>query len=146
MALIASNGYHTGWIGEDKIYLGRSNNMNTGHILANPYKLSEFNNDRSLVLNRYRAWLINHLITYFSIVLSQVEYDKLSHSYSYAIGKSFKELARLNLEPNDYYLLCYCKPKACHVDVLIELIDKYTYLFRMRNDAFYNHLLSIIEE
>lgn len=91
---------------EDCVYIGRQNkkfNLST-NLLHNPYTLSEHNNDRELVINKYKKYLDKQLLT------------------DNSISRYFNKLVEL-VKTKDIYLVCYCKPKDCHGDYIKELIE-----------------------
>lgn len=77
--------------GED-VYIGRPS------VLGNPFAIGK-DGDRAEVIRKYRGWL-----------WEQVK----------ARGKVFAELVRIKRmsECGDVYLVCWCKPEACHGDVV----------------------------
>lgn len=101
------NGKVSGFIGEDKIYIGRTNKYYNlvNSPLANPFNIGKkFNRETSLF--NYKHWLIN--------------------SYKNKEAPSYKELIRvLNLYKvnRNLNLVCWCKPKACHGDIIKQVLD-----------------------
>lgn len=95
-----TNGKVTGFVGENKIYIGRSNRNLVGSVLANPFKINS-TTSRTEVITKYRAWLWN-------------EYQKG--------GEVYKELHRLAKLP-ELELVCWCAPKACHGDVVKKCLE-----------------------
>lgn len=96
------NYYHIGkTIPEGAVYIGRAQPAKglSGSKFANPEWLppGSSEEDRGANLNRYRKWLVN-----------QVKSGKITH----------EDL--LALEGRD--LVCFCKPKACHGDVVSEAV------------------------
>jgi len=78
----------------DGIYVGRPS------LLGNPFKMkSESEADRERVIQEYRAWL----------------WKRVRER-----GRVFAELMRIKklAEQADVYLVCVCKPRACHADVV----------------------------
>jgi hypothetical protein len=69
-----------------------------GSKWGNPFKIGVDGN-RTEVINKYRLYILKN-----------------------------KELLNCLDELRGKVLGCYCKPKACHGDVLIELIDNKSYL------------------
>ena len=63
---------------------------------GNPFKLSDFDNDRQLVLRKFENYLLTTPELYAS-VLSELQ------------GKT---------------LACWCKPKTCHGDVYVRIINE----------------------
>lgn len=92
------NFYHIGkQIPEGAVYIGRGGKGLTQSKFANPFKLSE-NEERGATLFRYKTWLWNECLK-GNITKSDI----------------------LALDGKD--LVCFCSPKPCHGDVIIELIN-----------------------
>jgi len=71
-------------------------------IWANPYKIDDSNGiTRDNVIEKYRTYIIQ------KIENNDVLKQKLLQMKGKTLG-------------------CWCKPEACHGDVLVELIDKYS--------------------
>jgi hypothetical protein len=105
------NGKKDGFIGLDKVYIGRSNSFYNlkSSVLANPYHIGKDGN-RNEVIEKYRKWLWSNI------------QEKLSNKYN----KVWNELVRIGelvLEGKDVKLVCYCKPFECHGDVIINCIN-----------------------
>ncbi len=101
------NGKQSGFIGIDKIYIGRENkhyNLPCSP-LANPFNIGKkFTRETSLY--NYKHWLLN--------------------SYKNKTSPSYKELIKLlNLykENPNIKLVCWCKPLDCHGDVIKQVLD-----------------------
>jgi hypothetical protein len=101
------NGKITGFIGEDKLYIGRTNRYYNlkDSPLANPFNIgSKFTRESSI--ENYKYWLFN--------------------SYKNKTAPSYKELIRLlNLykENKNLKLVCWCAPKVCHGDIIKQFLD-----------------------
>lgn len=101
------NGKQSGFIGEDKIYIGRENKTYGLKCspLANPFNIGKkFTRETSLF--NYKHWLMN--------------------SYKNKNSSSYNELIRLlNLykENLDIKLICWCNPEACHGDIIKQVLD-----------------------
>lgn len=101
------NGKIDGFIGEDKIYIGRANKYYNlkDSALANPFTIgSKFTRESSI--DHYKHWLFN--------------------SYKNKTAPSYKELIRLlNIykENPNIKLVCWCYPEACHGDVIKQILD-----------------------
>lgn len=86
------------WIYDnDYVYIGREGKGFSG-IFGNPFPLKN-EKDRDIVLEQYRSYLEN-----------RIETDK----YFREEIKSLK----------DKILVCFCKPKPCHGDILVEIIER----------------------
>lgn len=101
------NGKISGFIGKNKIYIGRANKSYDlkDTPLANPFNIGKkFSRETSLY--NYKHWLIN--------------------SYKNKKGPGYKELIRLldlyKSDPN-IKLVCWCKPEACHGDIIKQVLD-----------------------
>lgn len=79
----------------DAVYVGRHNDGRglAASAFANPYKIGQDGN-RAEVIHKYRSWLLGR-----------------------------QELLQRLRELRGRRLACWCKPKACHGDVLVELVD-----------------------
>lgn len=84
------------------IYIGRPS------IFGNPFIMGE-DGDREEVVEKYRQWL------------------KTGNSFGNADATEQKRQAILKSLPvlRDKILGCWCSPKACHGDVLKELVDDF---------------------
>ena len=87
----------------DGIYIGRSCYGYKGSVLGNPYAIGK-DGDRDEVIKKYREWLWNR-------------YQEK--------GSVYEELLRLSeiAKKRDLVLVCWCKPKACHGDVIKRCIE-----------------------
>ena len=83
----------------DGIYVGRGK----GSVLGNPFEMKS-EADRERVIGEYRVWL----------------WEKVKEK-----GKVFDELVRIKrlAQQEDVYLVCWCKPKACHGDVIKSCVE-----------------------
>lgn len=81
------------------VYVGRPS------PLGNPYHLHT-EADRSNVIAKYRVWLKRELSRENSLA-------------SREIGR----IATMVAEGQDICLLCWCAPRACHADVIAEVIN-----------------------
>jgi len=79
------------------IYVGRPS------VLGNPFAIGK-DGDRAEVIGKYRVWL-----------WEQVK----------ARSEVFEELVRIKrkAETKDVYLVCWCKPLACHGDVVKACVE-----------------------
>jgi hypothetical protein len=113
--LTVANGYKSGWIGSDVIYIGReSDKLNLDEsIFANLYPITE-EDTREEVISKYELYLMGRI---YKALVSPHE-DKLFFD-------SWNRLIKLYLEDNTYRLTCYCYPKACHGDVILKYIRLY---------------------
>lgn len=97
MTIIVVNKYHTK-VGE---YIGR------GSPLGNPFPINNATGDtRQVVINKYAAWLKEKIASCEPTVINEMN-----------------RLAGLAMQ-GDLKLQCFCKPQACHGDVIKEIIDE----------------------
>jgi len=84
-----------------RIYVGRKGRAGRGHPLANPFKLKPNATDRERAecIAKYRDWL-----------LAQPD-----------LAEQLEAL-RVETRNGERPLACWCAPKACHADVLAELL------------------------
>ena len=104
------NGRTTGFLGKDKIYIGRANiQWNIPQSpLANPYVIGKDGN-REEVIAKYRKWLWFHIKQWHQT-------GKLNAPVS--------ELLRLVCDRSESMTLtCWCHPLPCHGDVIISCIQ-----------------------
>lgn len=86
-----------GWMDDPKYtYIGRAGAGFSGEW-GNPYVIS-FEKHRDKVLDLYKIWL-----------------DRQSREYK----------LRMIHDLEGQILVCFCSPKRCHGDIIIELINKY---------------------
>lgn len=108
------NFYHIGQkIPEDGVYIGRFNykfNLE-GSIFANPFPVRK-PEERGTTIEKYREWLWN-----------QVKDGKITK----------EDILKLK----DKKLVCYCKPKACHGDVVKDLVN-----FVIENGDEFNNIVN----
>lgn len=98
------NGKKVGFVGKDKIYIGRKSYAQKGSLLANKFKIGRDGN-RDEVVEKYRRWLWN-------------EYKKK--------GEVYKELWRIAnkvKKGEKVQLMCWCAPYKCHGDVVKRCIE-----------------------
>lgn len=104
------NGKKVGFIGKDKIYIGRKSYRYglKDSVLRNKFVIGKDGN-REEVVQKYRKWLWENI------------QEKLSNKYN----KVWNELVRIGkkvLEGENVELVCYCKPLSCHGDVIVSCI------------------------
>ena len=104
------NGKQDGFVGENKIYIGRANKSLRLELspLTNPYQIGVDGN-RAEVIALYRKWLWNR------IVISQ---DNPNDTY-----KELLSIAQRVKKGEKIKLSCYCKPLECHGDVVANCIN-----------------------
>lgn len=104
------NGKQHGFVGQDKIYIGRANKSLglEASPLANPY-IIDVDGNRDEVIQLYRQWLWNRL---------QIGYNNPNDTFKelYSIAHKIKRGEKVKLT-------CYCKPLDCHGDILANCIE-----------------------
>jgi hypothetical protein len=81
------------------VYIGRAGNGQDGYF-GNPFRMERPHaGERSRAVEKYREWF-----------LERIERDP--------------EFRRRVLELRDKALGCFCKPQACHGDVIVEWLEK----------------------
>lgn len=78
-------------------YIGR------GSIFGNPFKIGNIGNNREDVIRLYEKWV-------------RIKMYTLNHLNE--LGQAIYDL------PEDAILGCYCKPKACHGDIIIKIWEE----------------------
>jgi hypothetical protein len=100
------NGKIDGFIGKDKIYIGRKNFYYglEESVLRNIFKIGVDGN-RNEVIEKYRKWL-------------WIEFNKKGLVYNelIKIGRKVKNGEKIEL-------VCYCKPLGCHGDIVKNCIE-----------------------
>lgn len=90
---------------DNDFYIGR------GSVFGNPYSHKEGTlakfvvTTRDIAIESYRDYIIDKLYT-----------DK-------SILESFLQILKLHRSGEQVYLVCYCKPKSCHGDILKDLLE-----------------------
>ena len=90
---------------DDEIYIGRQfySDQKT-YCLSNPFSVKKYGRDKAIEL--YKEWIFTRV--------------KL------AKGPAYRELIRLKelyKKTGSLKLVCWCKPKACHGDVIATVIE-----------------------
>lgn len=100
-----SNGVADGW--NSGHYIGRGGKGKKSSALANPFKLQDIRNnaERDRVIAEYRRWLWNKILTGDSGVMTELS------------------LLKQQAMHGDVQLLCFCKPLACHGDVIKSCLE-----------------------
>lgn len=109
----AINGYTDGWTHPGTAYIGRPNRALklAGSALGNPFKIGPDGN-RAAVVAKYRAWLAGRV--------AEARAGRPNAQYA-----ELQRLAGLVVragEGEELRLACYCKPQACHGDVVREWV------------------------
>ena len=109
------NGKHDGFLGTNKIYIGRANryfNLKESP-LHNPFKVSK-TVTRSEAIALYKKHLWNSIKAMRDgLPLDRIMIELIN------IARAEKDFAETNTE---LILVCYCKPLACHGDVIVAAI------------------------
>ena len=95
-----------GFTGRDKIYIGRANGKLKGSPLGNPFSIG-VDGDRAEVIEKFRQWL-----------WPQVKVWKEKGEMSPAIIE-LRSIAVDVADGKRVILTCWCKPEACHGDVIV---------------------------
>lgn len=91
------------------IYIGRASGDYERSPLANPYRIG-YHGDRDEVIEKYRRFLWGELKQYASGIESSAVTELIRiASYHYANW--------------DVILMCWCKPQACHGDIVIKAVE-----------------------
>ena len=98
------NGKVDGWIGEDKVYIGRSCYELVGSLLANPFPISK-RCTREESIAQYKRWLF--------------EAYRLKEDVYHEVNR----LAAKVRQGDTVKLMCWCSPLACHGDIIVEFIN-----------------------
>ena len=110
--LQVSDGRKTGFLGQNKIYIGRANKTYNlaESLLANPYKIGR-DGDRNQVIELYRKWLWRH-------IKSWQETGK--------VNPVVKELLAIcdRVKKGEHIILtCWCHLLPCHGDVVVRCVN-----------------------
>ena len=107
-----TNGKVSGFIGQDKIYIGRGNryyNLSPSP-LNNPFPInSQRNREQSIAEFRLDLWKSIKLLRDKGVVNSQMQ-------ELIRIAKLERQLGKVNL-------VCWCKPQLCHGDVIVAALN-----------------------
>lgn len=98
------NGKKVGFLGINKIYIGRNSYVSKGSVLNNNFKIGQDGN-RNEVVEKYRKWLWQ-------------EYKKK--------GEVYQELVRIKnkvIKGEEVELVCWCSPQKCHGDVVKNCVE-----------------------
>ena len=86
------------------IYVGRTTREFRGSILGNPFRIGRNGESREEVIKKYEKWL-------------EKEIEKKGLVYQELV-----KLVNLYRENPNLRLACWCKPQACHGDVIVKAI------------------------
>lgn len=104
------NGKTSGFIGKDKLYIGRANGSYLAESpLANPFIIGR-DGDRALVIQKYRVWLWHNLKSWKETGI---------------VNPVVEELLRIRdrvLNGENLFLSCWCAPESCHGDIIIKAV------------------------
>ncbi|MBP0008066.1 DUF4326 domain-containing protein [Roseofilum sp. Belize Diploria] len=107
MGITVTNGKTSGFHGANKIYIGRNNpkyRLYGGNQLANPYKIGK-DGTREECIAKYKEWLWQCIKAENQIILKTLE------------------MIKQRAETEDIELVCWCKPLACHGDILKSCLE-----------------------
>lgn len=100
------------------VYIGRQCYGKAGSPLANPYRIG-VDGTREEVIEQYRKDL-EKLIN----GLANGDLDLLLNEKNAAIIDELNRLALIARKNGELTLICWCKPAACHGDVIGKIIKK----------------------
>ncbi len=109
--ITVTNGKQTGFLGKDKIYIGRANpyyNLPESP-LHNPFKIN-IHYSREQVIKLYRQYLWNSI-------------KQMKNSGK--VDEIMLELIRIVRQERqeNIILVCYCKPLSCHGDIIVNALN-----------------------
>ena len=124
-----TNGKQTGFLGRDKIYIGRGNRYYklSSSPLNNPFPIhSKCSRQQSIELYRQHLWGSIKLIR---------DTGKVD-----GVMRKLIWIAQLEKQKGKVVLVCWCKPLDCHGDVVIRALNwlKTQPWFMQRVDNFIN--------
>ena len=108
--LIVQNGTKHGFIGQNRLYIGRDNRDLPASPLANPFILGKDGN-RPEVIEKFRKWL-----------WPQIKRWQETGEMTPAVI-ALRGLAVDIKEYKTVILTCWCKPEACHGDVIDSCVN-----------------------
>ena len=108
--LIVQNGTKYGFVGQNRLYIGRANRDLPASPLANPFILGR-DGDRLMVIEKFRKWL-----------WPQIKQWQKTGEMTEAM-MALKDLAVDVSENKTVVLTCWCKPEACHGDVIVSCVN-----------------------
>ena len=110
--LFLSDGRKTGFVGQDKIYIGRQNHAYklSQSSLANPYVIGESTLKRHQVIELYRQWL-----------WQQIKSWQQTGNLNPAVEELLWICDRIK-KGEKLTLTCWCHPLPCHGDVIIPCV------------------------
>lgn len=99
------------------IYIGRGSPLGNPftHISNKETKAEFICDSREIAMNCYEAYLMVKIKSRDKVIC-----DELNRVYKKALK-------------GDVYLLCYCKPKSCHGDIIKKIIDSKIILNAIKN-------------
>ncbi|MDB9315611.1 DUF4326 domain-containing protein [Spirulina sp. CS-785/01] len=111
MNLQLMNGKVTGFVGKNKIYIGRENRRYqlAPSPLANPYVIGRDGN-RTEIIAKYRLWLWHN-----------IQHWQKTRELNPVIEELLNICERLS-QGQSLIFTCWCSPKACHGEVLIRCV------------------------
>lgn len=98
------NGYKEGF--DTGVYIGRGGKGKAQSSFANPFSVQDYG--RELCLKKYEEWLKEKLKNKNSPQRVQLE-----------------TLAEIVMTGHNIRLVCFCKPKPCHGDILKRILEDY---------------------
>lgn len=114
--MLSINGKVDGFIGIDKVYIGRFNKYYglKQSALHNPYAITKIVT-RTQCIEQYQEHIIRSI--------KALQKDGHPDLIMTELIRIIRLERKLNKEGNQVKLSCYCKPLACHGDVIIKAIN-----------------------
>lgn len=94
---------------ENDFYIGR------GSVLGNPYTHRDLNRTIAQFQCKTREEAIDRYRTYITDLIKNEDFS---------VRRELRAIVQAAIAGKDVYLVCYCKPKTCHGDILREIIEK----------------------
>lgn len=109
--LSVANGKQSGFLGIDRLYIGRANKSYKleESPLANPYTIGQ-DGTREQVIGKYRRWLWSHVQQGMSGIRNPVWNELI-------------QICCKIMNNEAVTLTCWCKPEACHGDVVVRCVN-----------------------
>ena len=99
------------------VYVGRQMPGREGSVLANQFKIG-LDGTREQCIEKYRVWLRR---MYKAGKLHRA--DGLSDSGPMRVLVEIERLAAMHKAGQDIVLICWCRPQACHAEVIKQAIE-----------------------
>ena len=103
------NGKQVGFLGDSKIYVGRSSYGLKGSVLANKFLIGK-DGSRAEVVQKYRNWL-------------WVEVKKGLKGENNEVFNELVTIAKRVINGETIQLSCWCYPQSCHGDIIKKCLE-----------------------